>query len=228
MNTGPHWVPCFVSKYSKYLLTGSRVLCFQTDSPWAIQVYGNLLLWIVYRWTSRLSGTSAVPLNPGNKTANVSQHFISLLLLKILFHQGLFFQSARSGPDCPRWIKINSSWLSSWPRPRWPWADSFWLVTGYSSRSLFRYETLGELRRLRQISLVVLAGFQLFSQKCGRWTPKKDRVLSRPKQSLVKWLFYQDTKVIFIYRDKDWQSLQVPTHSLSLRKNMTLNFYLNV
>ena len=129
--------PCFVSKYSKYLLTGSRVLCFQTDSPWAIQVYGNLLLWIVYRWTSRLSGTSAVPLNPGNKTANVSQPFISLLLLKILFHQGLFFQSARSGPDCPRWIKINSAWLSSWPRPRWPWADSFWLVTGYSSRSLF-------------------------------------------------------------------------------------------
>ena len=63
-----------------------------------------------------------------------------------------------------------------------------------SSRSLFRYPTLGGLRRSRQIFprryRVVLDSARRFPTIFAKMRPidqKKDRVLSGPKQSLVKW-----------------------------------------
>ena len=63
-----------------------------------------------------------------------------------------------------------------------------------SSRSLFRYPTLGGLRRSRQIFprryRVVRDSARRFPTIFAKMRPidqKKDRVLSGPKQSLVKW-----------------------------------------
>ena len=75
-------------------------------------------------------------------------------------------------------------------RPRRPRDDGFDRIVLFnmfknSSRSLFRYPTLGGLRRngsARQCSQVP-DDFR----KPAADRPKKDQVLSRPKQTLVKW-----------------------------------------
>ena len=71
------------------------------------------------------------------------------------------------------------------------------------SRSLFRYPSLGELRRSRQIFprryRVVLdsaRSFPTIFTKMRLIYQKKDRVLSGPKQPLVKWPLHTNSLYI--------------------------------